>query len=60
MKLKEWLKTHGKTQESFADDIGVSRMTMNRAVNNIPPGYKTAKLIVEATQEIVTFNDIYS
>jgi len=60
MKLKKWIKDKGRTQESFADDIGVSRGTLNRIVNGTPPGLKTARLIVKVTNKEISFNDIYS
>lgn len=59
MKLENWLKKEKKTQKWLADRLGVTRATINRAASG-QLGSKTARKIVEATDNEVTFNDLYS
>lgn len=60
MKIKEYLKSIGKTQQQFAKEIGVSNVTITRAVKGYCFGSKTAKKIVDASGGLVTYNDIYN
>lgn len=59
MTLKEWIKSVGKTQASFADELGLTRVTLNRIANGADPKPKTARDIITASGKTLTFNDLY-
>lgn len=61
MHLQSWLQKTGVSFEAFAEQIGVSRQTVNRwASGQFFPRPKQLQIILDATRHKVTLNDMLS
>lgn len=58
MDIKEHIKHKGLTQEQYAEELNISRMTLHRALRG-KAGRKTAAKLVEFSHGLITYDDIY-
>ena len=58
MRLGEWLRAERKTQETFAEEIGMSQSYISQLIAGMKwPSRETARKIVEKTGGAVTLQD---
>lgn len=58
MQLSEYLKKHQISQETFARKVGSSQAVISAIISTRRPGYALAQRIEEATDGVVTFEEL--
>ncbi len=59
-RLAQWLRLTGRTYTGFAAEAGTTVQNISRICKGDEPGKDLAKLIVAATKNAVTFEDLYA
>lgn len=60
MNLEEYFEKKCVNKRAFQRNHGIDQMTIRRAILKMPISMRTAKKIVDATEGVVTYEDLIS